>query len=129
MKIVTIILLTVTLLLITLDIFLAFDVIDNNTISELMAIGGEKYPVIPISWGILIAHFFFLRDWKKYANNSWWYKHVRDKRYAWLAFFWAAVSFASIFEMMFPLDMSIYFVIGTIIGYELWPQFKENFNE
>jgi len=93
------------------DIYLAYDGVDGNTISEL----ASGLRVLPVLLGILVSHLISKRSWATYRNRP---QFLLKNRYYLLG---AAV------VGLVPLDVSPYLLLGfgLLLGYELWPQFKD----
>ena len=124
MKTTKIVILSITLLLIIFDIIVATDAIERNTISQIFAAYANIYPIIPIAWGTLTGHFLFNRSFASYRKRPYY-----NKRYIILSAIGVALVALTIFSLLPQISASIYFCIGCIIGFELWPQFKENVNK
>lgn len=123
-KAVTTIMIVLTLAIIGFDVLVATDIIDDNTISEIMAESAQAFPLIPIAWGALMSHFFFLRSWGRYMS---YFRSLHDDRYFYLTIFGILVLLATMLGTMPAWPTFVYYLIGMIAGYELFPQFKENF--
>jgi len=117
------IILTTTLLLIIFDIYVAFDNVDGNTISEIIAVASISYPALPLVWGALTSHFLFTRDWRKYIESKKLY-YIRSNRNLILLALIPVILFLTIMNIDFGAPTWIYLAIGMGIGYELWPQFN-----
>ena len=123
-KTVTTIMIVLTLAIIGFDVLVGTDIIPDNTISEIMAESSQTIPLIPIAWGVLMSHFFFLRSWDRYMS---YFRGLHDNRYYFLSLFGIAVALSMLAGIMPAWPTFVYYLIGMVVGYELFPQFKENF--
>lgn len=59
------ILIAITVALIVWDIVLATDAVKGNTISELIALYDQRFPIIRFAFGVLCGHWFWRQRQKK----------------------------------------------------------------
>jgi len=112
----------VTIAIIAYDIWVAVEPTRGDTISEIMSGLGYNLPIIPYAWGVLMAHFFARRTFANVSLKP----AIRYTMLIGSGILVGALSLAGWLPANPPLA---WFIVGAIAGYQLWPQFHENFRK
>lgn len=116
------ILVVTTLGLIGYDIWVAQEPTEDDTISEVMNLIGNNWPIIPFAWGVLTAHLFTRKNWKDQRTTS-------PLRYVYLGASGVVVLAGSWLGFLPDVGMVPWLLAGSLAGWALWPQFSQNFPE
>lgn len=108
--------------LIGYDVWVAVEPTQGDTISEVVNILGDQWPIIPFAWGALTAHLFSRKKWKD--------QHITgSSRYAYLGLSGVVVLAESWLGFTPDTGAAPWLMAGALIGWIFWPQFDQNFPE
>lgn len=109
-KITALIMVIATALLIGWDIYVASNDVKGDTISEIIMVLGYNWRILPLSFGVLMGHFFWNVEKRRYG---------KIKAIA-LGVIGAFVVLADIY-IIYPIHPLIVMLLGIPLGRFLWP--------
>lgn len=124
------VLIVLFLLVVALDVYLALDKEDNNTISNVIQNNTDDgLFILTYLWGAVAANLFFIRFKKPFISNT--LGSVIVVFFALLIAIFNIESKVSNFMLIQEYDFSIYFLsmaFGTAMGLLFWQQYEPKLN-
>jgi CHASE2 domain-containing sensor protein len=93
------------------DIHAATNLVEGDTISEVLLSITWEWPTVPFAWGVITGHLF------------WPVERIHNKWFL-LAILWAICILVLIFDILWLRDVSpiASAAVGIFLGHWLWPQ-------